>query len=235
MNEGHTPSFKESLENSLVELAESPTLQLLLYPVVPSPLREGLIGRGEVISRERLEEFLASLKEHLDALREQGVTEEKFNRFFTSEEWFDLFRDALAQASRTRSRDRREYCARILRGAIADSDRKEYAPEEYLSLIADLSDLELRVAGSLYRLQRNQDHKDMDTGERWEAWQPIRDEVRREQQIDDNDLSIALERLAARGVVERSYTLFAGAPGLSYWISSAFDRFMEFIGEKDGQ
>ena len=75
----------------------------------------------------------------------------------------------------------------------------------------------------------------MDTGERWEAWQPIRDEVRREQQIDDNDLSIALERLAARGVVERFYTLFAGAPGLSYWISSAFDRFMEFIGEKDGQ
>ena len=55
MNEGHTPSFKESLENSLVELAESPTLQLLLYPVVPSPLREWLIGRGEVISRERLE------------------------------------------------------------------------------------------------------------------------------------------------------------------------------------
>jgi hypothetical protein len=164
MNEGHTPSFKESLENSLVELAESPTLQLLLYPVVPSPLREWLIGRGEVFSRERLEEFLASLKEHLDALREQGVTEVKFNRFFTSEEWFDLFRDALAQASRTRSRDTREYCARILRGAIADSDRKEYAPEEYLSLMADLTDLELRVAGSLYRLQRNQDHKDMDTG-----------------------------------------------------------------------
>jgi hypothetical protein len=84
---------------------------MLLYPVLPSPLREWLIGRGEVISRKRLEEFLATLQEHLNDLREQGVTEEKFDRFFTSEEWFDLFREALAQASRTRSRDRREYCA----------------------------------------------------------------------------------------------------------------------------
>src|SRR5918994_7524069 len=103
MEEGQTPSFKESLDNSLVELAESPGLQLLLYPVVPSPLRDWLIGRGEVISRERLEEFLASLKQHLDTLRDQGVTEEKFNNFFDSEEWFDLFREALAQALRTRS------------------------------------------------------------------------------------------------------------------------------------
>jgi hypothetical protein len=85
MEEDHTPSFKESLDNSLVELAESPTLQLILYSVVPGPLRELLIGRGEAISRKRLEEFLAYLKEHLDALREQGVTEEKFNSFFNSE------------------------------------------------------------------------------------------------------------------------------------------------------
>ena len=212
MEEGQTPSFKESLDNSLAELAESPTLQLLLYPLVPSPLREWIIGRGEVIVSRRLEEFLVPLKEQLDALQEQGITEEKLNRFFNSEEWWDLFREALAQASRTRSRDRRAYCARILRGAIADSDRKEYAPEEYLSLMADLTDLELRVAGSLYRLQRNQDHKEKDSGERWEAWQPIRAEVGKQQQVDDNDLSIALERLAARGVVERSYTLFAGAP-----------------------
>jgi exonuclease VII large subunit len=234
MEEGHTPSFKESLDNSLVELAESPSLQLLLYPVVPSPLREWVIGRGEAISRERLEEFLASLKEHLDALREQGVTEEKFNNFFDSEEWFDLFREALAQALRTRSRDRREYCARILKGAIADSEQKKYSPEEYLTIMADLSDLELRVAGSLYRLQQNHNHKELKSEERWEAWKPMREEVVREQQVDDNDLSITLERLASRGVVERSYALVPSTPLLSYWVSPAFDRFMEFIGIKEG-
>jgi hypothetical protein len=140
----------------------------------------------------------------------------------------------LAQALTTRSRDRRDYCARILKGAIADSDQKNYSPEEYLSLMADLTDLELRVAGSLYRLQRNQNHKEMEMDERWEAWKPIRDEVVREQQVDDNDLSITLERLASRGVVERSYILVPATPLLSYWVSSAFDRFMEFIGVKEG-
>src|SRR5215210_4096713 len=118
---GDPPSFKESLDTSLVEIAESPTLKaglsLISKALAVPGLGEWIIGRGEVIARSRLEEFFVLLQEELEDLRRQGVTDEQFETYFESEEWFDLFCQTLAQALKTRSHDRRKYSARILKGA----------------------------------------------------------------------------------------------------------------------
>jgi len=237
MGEDKPPTFTESLETALVEISESPSLKAglsLIGSMVGLPgLDVWVAGRGEVIARRRLEEFLTRLLEEIEALKGQGFTEELLERYFDSEEWHDLFREALVEALRTRSRDRREYCVRILKGAITDADQKRYSPEEYLDIIANLSDLDLQVAGSLYSLQKNKNYKELDTGKRREIWEPIRDRISRERGVDKNDLSLIMERLASTGLVERIYVLVPGSPIPTYWVSSAFDKLMEFLGLPD--
>jgi hypothetical protein len=231
MEEGSVPSFKESLDNSLVEVAESPTLQLLLYPVIPSPLRDWVVGRGEVIGRKRLEEFLTYLNEQIEDLRNWGVTEEHIERFFSSEEWFDLFRRSLEEAQKTKSRERREIYARILKGSIADIGQGHYSPEQYLNLLTSLSDLELKVAGTLYEFQKDQNPSEMDAQEQREFFDSCRDRIIRELEIDPSDLSLIFERLTSTGLLERGYLpLVPGTQPPTFWASSMFGKIMKFLG-----
>jgi hypothetical protein len=214
MEEGSVPSFKESLDNSLVEVAESPTLQLLLYPVIPSPLRDWVVGRGEVIGRKRLEEFLTYLNEQIEDLRNWGVTEEHIERFFSSEEWFDLFRRSLEEAQKTKSRERREIYARILKGSIADIGQGHYSPEQYL-----------------YEFQKDQNPSEMDAQEQREFFDSCRDRIIRELEIDPSDLSLIFERLTSTGLLERGYLpLVPGTQPPTFWASSMFGKIMKFLG-----
>ncbi len=214
-----------------MEISESPTLKAGLsgigFPAGVPGLDVWVSGRGEVIARRRLEEFLTRMREEIEALKRQGFAEERLEEYFDSEEWQDLFREALAEALRNRSSDRREYCVRILKGAITDSDQKRYSPEEYLDIIANLSDLDLKVIGKLYELQKNIKYMELDPMERNESWKLNRDQI---EGLDKNDLSLVMERLASTGLVERIYEPIVPGTVITYWASPACDRLMKFLG-----
>ncbi len=111
---------------------------------------------------------------------------------------------------RTRSRDRREYCVRIFKGAITDFDQKRYSPEEYLEIIASLSDLDLKVAGSLYVLQKDKDYRELGSEKKCEIWEPIRDRISREREVDKNAARDSLS-IHSHATLFRAPTSLAGA------------------------
>jgi hypothetical protein len=86
MGENKSPSFTESLETALVEVSESPSLKaglsLIGFMLGLPGLDVWVAGRGEVIARRRLEEFLTRLLEEIETLKGQGCTEERLERYF---------------------------------------------------------------------------------------------------------------------------------------------------------
>jgi hypothetical protein len=219
------PTFRESLENSLIEVAESPTLKLGLGLIITGPLSEWLAGRGEVVARSRLEDFLQRLVEKINQLEEQKIDKE----YFGTPEWTDLFLKALDEAWRTRSEDKREYYARILKGAIVDSERQESSPEEYLYLVSSLTPRELKVARTLYNLQSGVHTLDND---RWKAWQSQKAALESRCSLDSVDLSLILNRLTSVGLLDRIYIQFPGSPVPTYQISPMFKKLMNFLAIK---
>lgn len=95
---------------------------------------------------------------------------------------------------KTRSDDKIEYLAQILKGAVVDSVRGDYSAEEYLYLASDLTIQELTVAGHLCKARPQ--HEDR----AWEAW---RKDVSTEVGLEVRDLQLTLARLSTTGLIVR--------------------------------
>lgn len=229
MPEEKPPSLRESLETSLEIIAEDPILRILLkrIPLVGDSLTEIAAGKGQQIIEARRDEFLELLAEHLATLKDQAVRKD----YFQTPEGFDLLIKALDEARRTRSKEKRDFYARILSGAIVDFEQGRYSAEEYLYLISDLTLKELRVARSLYEAPRS-----MLREEAWESW---RNEACREAGIDEADLSMILSRVSSFGLIEpvvvgldeSGFWVNAGDPGDAgyYRVTPSFEKLMEFL------
>jgi hypothetical protein len=60
---------------------------------------------------------------------------------------------ALNESRRTRSDEKSELIARLLAAATStDAGRGEYSPEDYLNIVADLTEKELEIARTIYTL-----------------------------------------------------------------------------------
>ncbi len=192
MGEEKPPTLGESLKTSLEIIAEDPILRILLkrIPLVGDSLTAIAAGKGQQIIEARRDEFLQLLAEHLAMLEEQAVRKD----YFQTPEGFDLLIKALDEARKTRSKEKKDLYARILRGAIVDLEQGRYSAEEYLYLISDLTIKELRVARLLYatRPESEVDH--------WEEWKK---EVCSDLNIDRDNLSMILARIEASGLIEQ--------------------------------
>lgn len=176
---------------------------------------------------QRLEDFLMLLAEDLKAVDEATIKEE----YFATQEWFDLFTEALDKAWRTRSREKHILYARILAGsASVKAEHSLYSPEEYLYLVSSLTPKEIEVAREIYEFQKGQPHKEWDPARKEEVWNSQVEEISRIAELNHNDLTLILNRLASAGLVETSISMRAsGNYKTTYWVSSAFERLMEFI------
>jgi hypothetical protein len=230
MEEQKPPSLRESLETSLEIIAEDPVLRILLrrIPLVGDSLTELAAGKGQQIIEARRDEFLQLLAEHIATLEGQAVRK----NYFQTPEGFDLLVKALDEARKTRSKEKRDLYARILRGAIVDFEQKKYSAEEYLYLISDLTLQELRVARSLYEAPRSTLRE-----EAWESW---RNKVCYETGVDEADLSMILSRISSFGLIEPVLTwendegaLFVNIvnPGDTgyYRTTPSFEKLMKFL------
>jgi hypothetical protein len=121
VEEEKPPPLRESLETSLEILAEDPILRVLLkrIPLVGDSLTEIAAGKGQQIIEARRDEFLQLLAEHLATLEKQAIRKD----YFQTPEGFDLLIKALDESRRTRSEEKRDINASILRGAIVDFEQ----------------------------------------------------------------------------------------------------------------
>jgi hypothetical protein len=225
MEEEKSPSLRDSLETSLEIIAEDPVLRVLLkrMPLVGDSLTELAAGKGQQIIEARRDEFLRLLAEHLATLEEATVRKD----YFQTPEGFDLLVKALDEARKTRSKEKRDLYARILKGAIVDFEQKKYSAEEYFHLISDLTPQELKVARSLYEASRSL------LEDAWESW---RDKVCRENGVDEADLSMILSRISAFGLIEPVLARVDGDDLVHFSLGEAshkatqsFEKLMKFL------
>jgi len=217
LREEKPPSFVESFKTSLEITADSPTLKAIGQAIglslgisvggplggsISGVLSQWVVGRGDKIGKERLEEFLILLAKELKTLEGQAVKKD----YFDTPEGYDLLIKALDEARKTRSKEKRELYARILKGAVIDFEQKKYSAEEYLHLIADLTLNELKVARVLYEVQCGQEYKEWN----WDIWSPQREEISEKCSIDVNELSLFLNRIASTGLIDKVNLMYPG-------------------------
>jgi hypothetical protein len=226
MEEEKPPSLRESLETSLEIIAEDPVLRILLkrIPLVGDSLTELAAGKGQQIIEARRDEFLQLLAQHLATLEQLTVRKD----YFLTPEGFDLLIKALDEARKTRSKEKRDLYARILKGAIIDFEQKEYSTEEYLYLISDLTPQEIKVARSLYKAPSPL------LGDDWESW---KNKLCHEHRLDEADLSMILNKISSFGLIEPvlarvdgDYLVHFVSPSeASYKAAPSFEKLMKFL------
>ena len=224
MTENEQPTFKESLDTALEVIAEDPYLRILLkrIPLVGDSLTEIVACKGQQIMQERRDEFLELLAERLVDLEGLAVRKD----YFETPEGFDLLIKALDESRKTRSREKRELYARILKGALLDFERREYSSEEYLHLIADLTEKEMRVARSIY------ENRPEPNEQSWSAW---KGKACKELGVDESDVGMALGRSGSLGLIENVYAYLSEGDGVAivdrpvYKVPPAFEKLVEFL------
>jgi len=177
--------------------------------------------------RERTDLLFRQFEEYLDSLDERTINK----GYFDTDEGFDLLYGAIEQSAKTRSEDKRELIARILRGAVVEFAQENHSPEDYLYLISDLTVRELKVARTMYR-DRPRLEKDA-----WNTWE---EETCKELDIDNSDLHMSLDRLGSTGLlglttareVDEDYVVLYSrdsGEGSQYIVTSSFDKLMKFL------
>lgn len=143
---------------------------------------------------------------------------------------------ALDESRRTRSRLKKELHAQILKGAILDFEKGEYSSEEYLYLISDLTEQEIRIGFLVYMECPPLAGGD----ELWKAWA---NKLSSEIGIDIADLTFALGRFVSSDLIDR-LTSFEGKDGQMlievptgdegtvghYKVTPGFDKLIRFVG-----
>jgi hypothetical protein len=189
MDDEKVPS---KLEAAIERLNQDPYLlaAITAIPYVGGSITQVLTGIGQQIIQERNSKLLAQLSERLANVDEEAIRQ----GYFETPEGFDLLIKAMDESRKTRSDNKRDLIARILRGAVLDYERGEYSPEEYLYLVSDLTERELEAASLLYRRRPRSEMQ-------LRAWFG---EMSENFGLDDSDVEMILARLEARGLIRYS-------------------------------
>lgn len=125
----------------------------LAYPVVPalvSAVDVALTIKAQKIAERRLNELCQSWEQEIQQIPPHSIDKD----YIESEEFFDLVFKAWESTKRTRHNEKIHLYAKLLAGAVPFQDRAENSPEDYLSVLTELSVQELELAHALYDQQK---------------------------------------------------------------------------------
>lgn len=214
------------IEDDLEELNPYWLAVISVIPILGGSIAQLLSGMGQEIVKERNRKLFEQLSEEIKVFGEQTITKD----YFETPEGFDEFIKALETSSRTRSEEKRTLVARILAGAAsADADRGEYSPEEYLNIVADLTDKELAIARTIYTLQQEITPTELDSSNKSETWRLCKESIIEQHDIEVSSLTLLLNRLHSVGLLDLFYVTAPGSPVPTYWVSPAFRNLMRFL------
>jgi hypothetical protein len=213
----------------LTEVLNKDPLVLASISAVPyfgSTLATFFSAKWLQIYQARTKSLFDKFGENLSELDRRTIKED----FFETDEGIDLLIKATEQSARTRSEEKRALIARILAGATStDAGQGEYSPEEYLNIVADLTDKELEIARTIYTLQQNISPTELEPENKAETWSLCAEEIDKKHDIGANILPLLLNRLYSAGLLDLFYVLVPGSPIPTYWVSPTFEKLMEFL------
>ena len=163
-----------------------------------------------------------------------SISEGKIDRkYLESEEWFDLVIRVIEAAARTRSREKINLYARVLRGAVTIQDRREFSPEEYLAVLTELTLREIEVGQVIYRQQCEVRMQPNENELQWAwrmGWKQLPELC---SSVPKEDIPFILLRLQKSGLVREITGTYFNYTGGVYIITESFRKLMRYIGSKN--
>ena len=165
-------------------------------------------------------------------------------QYVESKEFFDLVFQAWESTKRTRHDEKIRLYAKLLAGAIPLQSRQQDSPEDYLTVLAELSLKELQVARALYTQQRDAPASDEnnfqwlrrigavdleDKGEKYKGlgqWKKLRREC---PLVADEDMEFVLLRLQRSGLVNEVSGTILDYSGGAYVINNTLRKLMHYL------
>ena len=113
---------------------------------------------GTIIPNQRLdriESFLEKLEQKLEDSNKENIKDE-----FVKEEAVDLFEDALYQAARTLSEERKEHIASLIKNSLNDNELQHIEYKKLLYLLGQLNDVQVIILKSYVISRRDPAYND---------------------------------------------------------------------------
>jgi hypothetical protein len=186
--------------------------------------------RGQQIVQERIMGLLEDLSIEMGGVREEVVD----RKYLESEEWFDLILRGIGAATKTRDQEKIRLYAKILKGAVTAQNREEFAPEEYLVVLAELTPKEIEVARAIYEQQsgRPQDSESELQWAKRKGWEKLSGQCL---SVPKEDLPFVLLHLQRSGLIREITGAYLGYTGGVYVITETFRKLMRYLSEGHGQ
>jgi hypothetical protein len=202
-------------------------------PFVGGPLDLILSTKGQKIVQERVMLLLDALKHEAANLQEEKVDKQ----YLESEEWFDLILKALEASARTRHIEKLQLYAKVLVGAVVKGNRSKHSPEDYLTILTELTMRELEVAKALYEQQGRDEPHEGEDELKWlirkgvinpaeHQWDSLADYKRT---VPEEDLVFVLLRLQRTGLATEYNATALGYPGGLFIIAPTFRKLMSYL------
>lgn len=227
MDKKNLPDKADELLSEVVNKDPLVLASISAVPYFGSSLATFFSAKWLKIYQERTTTLFRQLSEHLSNLDEATIKKDYFDTF----EGIDLLIKATEQSAKTRSEEKRALIARILAGAATSDERRgEYSPEEYLNIVAELTEKELKIARTIYVRQRDISLLELDGHDSIKMWKLCEEDIGSQHDIGTDVLSPFLHRLHAAGLLDMHYpNLVPGPVAPTYWVSSAFVSLMRFL------
>lgn len=178
--------------------------------------------RGAALVERRLTAFIEELRGAAERLGEEKVD----RAFLDTEEWDDLVIRAMRSAADTRDREKIRLYAALLVGAAATDRDRDVDLESLLSAIAELSPLEIRLARSIYEMQKLDVDRDLELTEVVaRGWG---DPAKYPAEAMAN-LTFHLKRLERTGLVSEITGAYWDYTGGAYRVTMTFRRLMRYL------
>jgi hypothetical protein len=201
-----------------------------------------MTAKAQKISERRLNELCVEWQKQMQEIPDDLVDKD----YVESEEFFDLVFKTWEATKRTRHNEKIHLYARILTGAVPIQNREEHPPEDYLTVLEELSPTEIKLARALYEQQKEQPEDD-ENGMKYlrrkgvlkydvsetnyvkhghGQWAGL---IQKCPDVTQSNIEFALLRLQRCGIANEITGAFLDYTGGVYCITETFRKMMEFL------
>ncbi len=140
--------IKTTIDKGLEKYSESIFLRVITNLFIPGgPILDIILGtKRSNITQERLMHFFKILQHAINLLQQNTIDYDYIN----SEEFYDIIIKSVDASIKTRDREKIAFYAKIIKNSIPIQDRYTFYPEDYLSILIELTPREFEVARIIY-------------------------------------------------------------------------------------
>lgn len=218
------------INNNLEKAAEKYANKTLLraainvVPYVGGAIDVLISSKASKISEKRILDFINSLSDNLTLVDENKIDK----KYLDSDDFFDLIINCFERSSKTRSKLKKDYYAKILTKQITVLNTSTEVSEHYLDIISELNEKELIIATVLF------DKMTLDPkwkGERHYNWASKKglEDLNNAGIIPSSDYEFTLLRLQRVGLLKEVTGTFMNYEGGDYTVTDAFKELMKSL------